>query len=395
MLLESDTDLQEISDQAALWRRDIHRHPELGFEEERTSRLVVERLEAAGVEVHSGIAGTGVVGTLQRGNSHKAMALRADMDALELEERNTFAHRSVHEGRMHACGHDGHTAMLLGAAVRLAKTKNFDGTVHFVFQPAEEGRGGAKRMIEEGLFERFPCDAIYGMHNYPGVPLGHFGIRAGPMMASIDALDIEIQGDGGHGAMPHLTVDPILVAAHVVNLLQSVVSRNVNPIQPAVLSITHISAGAQTYNVIPESAVLKGCIRSLHPSARETVLRRIEDLVHPLCASLGATVSVRLESLFPVLVNHEADVERAAAAARAVVGDEAVRVDCVPTMGSEDFAFMLEQKAGAYILIGNGDGVGDCMVHNPCYDFNDNAIPYGIAYWCRLVEDYLSDASRG
>ena len=390
MLLDLDTELQSISDQAALWRRDIHRYPELGFEEERTSKLIAHQLEASGIEVQSGIARTGVVGTLRRGESDKVIALRADMDALELEERNTFDHRSAHPGKMHACGHDGHTAMLLGAATRLAKTKRFNGTVHFIFQPAEEGRGGAKRMIEEGLFERFPCDAVYGMHNYPGVPVGHFGIRAGPMMASIDALDIEIHGNGGHGAMPHLTVDPILAASQVVNALQSVVSRNVNPIHPAVLSITHVHAGAPTYNVIPESTVLKGCIRSLHPSARETVLDRIEGLVHPLCASFGASASVKLTSLFPVLVNHEAHVERAAAAARAVVGEDAVCTDRAPIMGSEDFAFMLEHKEGAYILIGNGDREGDCMVHNPGYDFNDQAIPYGIAYWCQLVEDYLS-----
>lgn len=390
MLVEPDSKLCAISDQAKHWRRTIHKFPELGFEEQRTSELVARELAAAGIEVHRGIAGTGVVGTLRNGTGDQAIALRADMDALELEERNGFGHKSAHPGKMHACGHDGHTAMLLGAALRLAQTKAFNGTVHFVFQPAEEGRGGAKRMLEEGLFERFPCQAIYGMHNYPGLPIGQFGIRAGPMMASIDALDIDIQGTGGHGAFPHLTVDPVLAASQVVGALQSVVSRNVNPTHPAVLSITHLHAGAPTYNVIPESALLKGCVRALHPEARTTILERIEALVHPLCASLGTSAKISLTSLFPVLVNHEAHVQRAAAAARAVAGDAAVATDTTPVMGSEDFAFMLERKEGAYILIGNGAGTGGCSLHNPNYDFNDEAIPYGIAYWCQLAKDCLA-----
>lgn len=382
--------IRELTEEAVGWRRDIHQHPELGYEEKRTSQLVTDILTASNIIAHRGLAKTGVVGVLKCGSSPRSIALRADMDALALPEANSFSYRSVHENKMHACGHDGHTAILLGAARYLAGSRNFDGTVYFIFQPAEEGGGGAEAMIKDGLFERFPCDVIYGMHNLPGLPVGHFAMCTGPMMASFDSFDITIEGVGGHAAMPHLTIDPVVVAANLITVLPTIIARNINPTHAAVLSISHIKSGEPTYNVIPDKVVIKGCVRTLQPDTRSLVKHRVKTLVEGMCVTFGAKCRLDYNPLYPVLINSSEEIEHASRAAIGVVGKEAVDTDCSPMMGSEDFAAMLQQKPGAYLFIGNGDGEGNCMIHNPGYDFNDEIIPIGIEYWCRLVEDCLN-----
>ena len=376
-------------DDMTAWRRDIHAHPELGFEEKRTAELVAERLKEFGVEVHRGVGKTGVVGVLRAGSSKKTLGLRADMDALPIQEANSFAHRSVNDGRMHACGHDGHTTMLLGAARYLAGTKKFDGTVNFIFQPAEEGLGGAKAMVDDGLFTRFPCDAVFGMHNRPGMPLGKFAVRGGPMMAGGAFFDIDIEGRGAHGARPEAGIDSVLVAAHVTAALQSIVARNVRPLDTAVLSVTQIHSG-NAYNVIPQTARLSGTVRAFSNDVMELIGRNMARIAEGVAAGFGAVAKTDFRVIFPPTVNDVAEADYAAAICADIVGADSVKRDPALIMASEDFAFMLNEVPGCYINIGNGDGEGACEVHNPSYDFNDRALPYGASFFARLVEKRLA-----
>ena len=376
-------------DELTDWRRDIHAHPELGFQEERTSDLVADKLAAWGIEVHRGIGKTGLVGRLRTGNSPRTIGLRADMDCLPILESNEFAHRSQHPGRMHACGHDGHTTMLLGAARYLAETRNFDGTVHFIFQPAEEGLGGAAAMVKDGLFENFPCDAIFGMHNRPGLAVGKFQIRPGPMMAGGAFFDIEVEGVGAHGARPEAGIDPVVVASQIMTALQSIVSRNVRPVDTAVVSVTKFHAG-DAYNVIPARATLGGTVRCFSTETMAMVERRMKALAENIAAGFGATAALDFRNLFPPLVNHADETDYIADVAAEIVGPDNVNRHAGLVMASEDFSYMLQKAPGAYIQIGNGDGEGGCEVHNPGYDFNDGALPYGASLFARLVERRLA-----
>lgn len=377
-----------FQDDLTEWRRDIHAHPELGFEENRTSDIVAEKLEDFGLEVHRGLGTTGVVGSLRVGNSPKTIGLRADMDALPIVEGNTFDHKSRYEGKMHACGHDGHTTMLLGAARYLSETQNFNGCVHFIFQPAEEGLGGAKAMVEEGLFEQFPMEAVFGMHNSPGLPTGKFAIRPGPMMAGGAFFDIRITGNGAHAARPESGTDPVVIAAQITMALQSIVSRNVNPVDTAVVSITQIHGG-DAYNVIPHTASLSGTVRVFRRETMQLVEDRMRALVDGIVAGFGATAEVDYREVFLPLVNTPDETEFAADIAAGIVGDDNVNRNRSLIMASEDFSYMLDACPGAYINIGNGDGEGTCMVHNPGYDFNDEILSLGASYWSRLVETRL------
>ena len=374
------------------WRRDIHAHPELGFEERRTSDLVAEKLEAFGCEVHRGIGKTGLVGTLRVGDGGGSVGLRADMDALPIQEANTFDHRSRHDGRMHACGHDGHTTMLLGAARYVAETRNFDGCVHFIFQPAEEGLGGAEAMVADGLFERFPVDAVFGMHNGPSFPVGKFAMRAGPMMAGGASFDIVVTGKGAHGAGPENAIDPMVAAAHIVTALQTIVARNVDPRDAAVLSITQIHGG-DAYNVIPETAVLRGTARAFNEDVMGLIETRMRRISEGVAHGLGASAELDFRVIFPPLVNHADETEFAGDIAAAVVGEGNVDRDGPLIAASEDFAYMLNARPGAYIRIGNGGTEGGCPVHNPGYDFNDAALPLGASFFARLVEARLAKQS--
>ena len=371
-------------------RRDIHRYPELGFEEHRTSTLVANRLSAWGYSVERGLGGTGVVGQLKRGQSQRRLGLRADMDALPITEANDFDHVSHHAGVMHACGHDGHTAMLLAAARYLAEEGKFDGTLNLIFQPAEEGLGGAKRMMEDGLFNKYPCDAIFAMHNMPGVTQGHLFLRDGPAMASSDRVIVVIKGIGGHAAMPHHASDPVVAAASIVMALQTVVSRNVDPQQTAVITVGALNAG-DADNVIPQTATLKLSVRALDPNVRNLLEERIKALVHEQAKSFGVDAIVDYKRVNPVLVNTVTETEFARGVALDLVGADRVNLQCRAQTGSEDFAFMLEQLPGSYILIGNGEGdsAGACMLHDPNYEFNDDNLSIGATYWVRLAERYL------
>lgn len=371
-----------------LWRRDIHAHPELGFEEHRTADLVAGKLATFGIDVHRGLGKTGVVGTLKAGNSTRTLGLRADMDALPIQEANTFEHRSRHAGVMHACGHDGHTTMLLGAARYLAETRDFDGTVHFIFQPAEEGIGGAKAMVDDGLFEKFPCEAIFGMHNRPSLPVGRFAVKSGPMMAGGAFFDIKVTGKGAHGARPETGVDAALVAAHIAVALQSIVSRNVAPVDTAVLSVTKIHAG-DAYNVIPQTATLGGTVRAFSREVMALVEARMKRVAASTAEAFGASAEVDFRNLFSPTVNNPAEAEYAARICIELVGAENVNRNPALVMASEDFSYMLERVPGCYINIGNGSAEGGCEVHNPAYDFNDAALPLGAAFFVRLVESRL------
>jgi hippurate hydrolase len=386
--------IREYHDSLTEWRRDLHAHPELGFEERRTSDRVAELLAGFGIEVHRNIGKTGLVGRLRTGNSPRTIGLRADMDCLPILEANQFAHRSQNTGRMHACGHDGHTTMLLGAAKYLAETRNFDGTVHFIFQPAEEGLGGAEAMVKDGLFDRFPCDSIYGMHNRPGLAVGKFQIRAGAMMAGGAFFDISITGRGAHGARPEAGIDPVVIAAQITTALQTIVARNVRPVDTCVLSVTQIHGG-DAYNVIPEKAVLRGTVRCFSAQTMKLVEDRMRALAESIAAGFGATAELDFRALFPPLVNHADETDFIADCAAEIVGPENVNRQGPLTMASEDFSYMLEQVPGAYIQIGNGDGDGACEVHNPGYDFNDAALPLGSALFCHLVEKSLERLGRG
>ena len=372
-------------------RRDIHRHPELAFEEHRTSELVASKLETWGYSVHRGLGGTGVVGTLQRGNSKRSLGLRADMDALPIQEKTGLDWASQSPGLMHACGHDGHTAMLLAAAQALAEDGGFNGTLHVIFQPAEEGGGGAVRMMQDGLFELFPCDAIFAMHNMPGVPAGHFVFREGPAMASSDYVTIRVHGTGGHGAMPHRCADPLVAASSIVLALQTVVSRNVDPLETAVVTVGALHAG-QANNVIPALATLELSVRALRPDVRLLLESRIKSLVAAQAESFGVTAEIDWKPGYCVLVNSAKETDFARQVALNMLGADKVTLQGPAITGSEDFAFMLEKVPGSYLLIGNGDGgsAGACMVHNPGYDFNDDNIAIGSAYWINLAKAFLS-----
>ncbi|MBV8738677.1 MAG: amidohydrolase [Alphaproteobacteria bacterium] len=371
------------------WRHDIHAHPELGFEEERTSAFVAQKLAEFGCEVFRGIGKTGVIGRLRAGNSPLAIGLRADMDALPIEEATNLPYRSQNHGRMHACGHDGHTTMLLGAARYLAETRNFDGTVHLIFQPAEEGLGGGAAMVADGLFERFPCDAIFGMHNRPGLAVGKFQIRTGPMMAGGAYFDIAITGRGAHGARPESGVDPVITASHIAIALQTIVSRNVRPIDTAVVSVTQVHAG-EAYNVIPERAVMRGTVRCFSRETMTMIEHNMRRIATGVAGGFGATAELDFRPIFPPLVNDETEARFIADVAAELVGEDNINRAGGLVMASEDFSYMLEQRPGAYIQIGNGEGEGGCEVHNPGYDFNDAALPLGASLFARLAEKKLA-----
>ncbi len=378
-------------------RRTIHAHPELRYEEVRTAELVAQRLEQWGIEVHRGLGKTGVVGVLKRGTSKRAVGLRADMDALPIQELNTFGHRSQNEGTMHACGHDGHTAMLLGAARYLANQGEFDGTIVFIFQPAEEGGAGARAMIEDGLFTKFPVDAVFGIHNWPGLPQGTFGVKKGPIMASSNEFRIDIKGIGAHAAMPHNGRDPVFAAVQVANALQSIITRNKKPIETAVLSITQVHAG-DAVNVIPDEAWLAGTVRTFTTAALDLIETRMSKIVEATAAAYDCTASVTFHRNYPPTINSPEETEFAAEVMRDVVGADNVNTAVEPTMGAEDFSFMLLEKPGCYAFLGNGDGThremghgeGPCMLHNASYDFNDELLPIGSTYWVKLAQRFLA-----
>ena len=370
-------------------RRDLHMHPELGFEERRTAAIVCERLAALGIEHHSGIGKTGVVAVVRgrRDQSARAIGLRADMDALPMQEENEFTHKSRHDGLMHGCGHDGHTTMLLGTARYLHETRNFDGTAYLIFQPGEEGYAGAKAMIDDGLFERFPADEVYALHNWPGLPPGQIGITPGPAMAAADRIEITIDGRGGHGAHPHAAIDPVLVAGHIITAAQSIVSRNVSPIDTAVVSICAMSAGNPgAMSVIPAHAKLVGTVRTFRPATQDMIERRLQQLVPSIAAAFGATATLRYERVYPATINHDREAAFAAVVADTLVGTENVVRNLDPSMGSEDFSFMLQVKPGAFARLGQGGIESGCFLHNSKYDFNDAVIPLGAGYLAALAE---------
>ena len=384
-------------DALAAIRRDIHTHPELAFQEARTSDIVARELAAYGLQVHRGLAGTGVVGILRKGDSQRAIGLRADMDALPLLEKNDFPHCSKHPGRMHACGHDGHTTMLLGAARYLAENRDaveFDGTVYFIFQPAEESDGGADVMIQDGLFQQFPMDAVFGLHNWPGIPVGEMAVMPGPVMAGTCAFEISVRGHGCHAAMPHQGVDTLVAASHLVLALQTVVSRNLDPCEAAVVSVTQIHGG-EALNVIPDDAVLRGTIRSFKPEVQALVETSIKRVCSGIESTFDVTICVAFDQRYPPTVNSVNETEICREVGAAVVGADRVRRNELPSMGAEDFAYMLQKIPGCYVWLGNGPGTGGCSLHNPRYDFNDEIIPFGVTYWVRLIERLLCKQVAG
>ncbi|KGM32004.1 M20 aminoacylase family protein [Inquilinus limosus] len=387
-------EIKGYEDELIAIRRDIHAHPETGFEEVRTAALVAKTLRGLGIETHEGIAKTGVVGTLKGTRpGNRAVALRADMDALFIEEKTGLPYASTVPGKMHACGHDGHTAMLLGAARYLSENRDFAGTVHFIFQPAEEGLGGGQKMVEEGLFDRFPADAVYGMHNNPGRAVGEFGLRPGPMLAASDTWTVAFGGTGGHGgSAPHLATDPTVVLAHFILAAQAIVGRNVPAVEPAVISVGHVAGGsAGSPNIIPPEVVVSGTARSYSPKVRDTLERRLRETAEGLAATYGCTARVDYQRRYPPLVNHPEQTDIAAGVAASIVGADKVATSIPPITGAEDFSFMLEQRPGAFIMIGNGvnpDGSYH-YVHTPHYDFNDAILALGSTYWVTLVRQEL------
>jgi hippurate hydrolase len=377
--------IAEFADEITAWRRDLHENPELLFDVHRTAGVVAEKLKSFGCdEIVSGIGQTGVVGVIKgrQTASGKVIGLRADMDALPIVEATDVPYKSKVPGKMHACGHDGHTAMLLGAAKYLAETRNFDGTAVVIFQPAEEGGGGGAEMVKDGLMDRFGVQEVYGMHNMPGFPVGSFAIRPGPMMAAADRFTVTIEGKGGHAARPHECVDPVVVASHLITALQTVASRNVDPLESAVVSVCTVKAG-EAFNVIPQSATLLGTVRTLTSEVRDLCEGRIRSLVDNICAAFGASATIQYNRGCPVTHNNPAKAAFMAEVARQVAGENGVDTTIAPLMGAEDFSFMLEERPGAYIFLGNGDTAG---VHHPAYDFNDEAAPYGVSLWARIVE---------
>ena len=388
-ILEFHSELRQI-------RRDIHAHPELCFEELRTAELVAQKLAEWGIPTIRGMGTTGVVGIIRNGSSTRAIGLRADMDALPVQEINTFAHASRHAGKMHACGHDGHVAMLLGAARYLSHHRNFDGTIYLIFQPAEEGGGGARRMMDDGLFSECPMEAVFGMHNWPGVAVGTFGVAAGPMMASSNEFEVIVKGKGAHAAQPHKGIDPIMVAIQIAQSWQTIITRNKSPIDSAVLSIAQIHAGSAT-NIIPDEATLIGTVRTFTTEVLDLIERRMQAIAEHTASAFEASVDFRFKRNYPPLINHAKETEFAAEVMKSIVGEDKVDTQIEPTMGAEDFAFMLQEKPGCYVFIGNGEGahrdsghgLGPCNLHNPSYDFNDDLLPIGATYWVRLAEAWL------
>jgi amidohydrolase len=378
-------------------RRDLHAHPELKFQEVRTAEVVATKLREWGYAVDCGLGGTGVVASLKVGSSTRAIGLRADMDALPLQEINTFEHRSLYDGRMHACGHDGHTTMLLAAAKVLMQRKQFDGTVNLIFQPAEEGGGGARRMIQEGLFKRFPCDAVFGLHNWPGSAAGTFGVTPGPMMASSNEFEIHVRGKGAHAALPHLGVDPVMIAVAIAQNLQTIVSRNCKPIDAAVLSITKINAGS-ALNIIADDARMAGTVRTFSVKVLDLIEARMREIIEHTATALGGTATLSFQRNYPPTINDPQMAAFCADVMTEIVGADHVDRAIEPTMGAEDFSYMLLEKPGSYAFIGNGEGghremghgAGPCTLHNPSYDFNDEIIPIGASYWVRLAERFLA-----
>jgi amidohydrolase len=387
--------LADAADIAAL-RRDIHAHPELCFQEQRTSDLIANALAGWGIEVHRGLGTTGVVGVVKSGTSKRAVGLRADIDALPITEFNRFEHASQHAGKMHACGHDGHTAMLLAAAKHLARQREFDGTVYLVFQPAEEGGGGAREMIKDGLFERFPMEAIFGAHNWPGLGVGQFAVKPGPCFASSNEFKITIRGKGSHAALPHNGIDPVPVACQMVQAFQTIITRNKRPIDAGVISVTMIHAGEAT-NVVPDSCVIEGTVRTFTIEVLDMIERRMREVAEHTCAAFGAGCDFAFHRNYPPTINHEAETAFFRRVAADVAGAHNV-IAFEPTMGAEDFSYFLQVKPGCYFLIGNGDGAhrtmghgeGPCMLHNPSYDFNDDLIPLGATMWVRLAQAWLT-----
>lgn len=384
--------LRELHSQMTVWRRDLHAHPQTAFEETYAADLIARELAAMGVAVDRGMARTGVVGTLEgkhaaRG-SLQAIGLRADIDALDVIEQNDLPYKSRNPGKMHACGHDGHTTMLLGAARYLAETRNFAGTVQFIFQPAEENEGGGRVMVEEGLFRRFPVDAVFGMHNWPGLPAGEFAVGPGALMAAFDVFEIIITGKGTHAAMPHLGIDSVVVAAHVVTALQTIVSRNTNPLDQLVITTTQVHAG-DTWNVVPQTAMLRGTVRTFRREVQDAAEAGIRRVLAGVTSALGATGELHYERRYPATINTPQETDWSAAAAVQVAGAENVHLNPQPCMGSEDFAFMLQERPGCYLFIGNGPADNGRLLHNPRYDFNDEILPHGASYWARLVESLL------
>jgi hippurate hydrolase len=387
---EFSAELQQI-------RRDIHAHPELCFQEQRTADVVAQKLTEWSIPVIRGMGITGVVGIIKRGTSNRAVGLRADMDALPMQELNTFPHASQHPGKMHACGHDGHTAMLLGAAHYLAQHGTFDGTVYVIFQPAEEGGGGGKRMIDDGLFEQCPMEAVFGMHNWPGLAFGHFGVTDGPMMASSNEFEVIVRGKGCHAAQPQMGIDPIMIAIQIAQSWQTIVSRNVNPIDSAVLSVTQIHSGSAT-NVIPDEATLIGTVRTFTNDVLDLIETNMKRIAEHTAQAFNANVEFNFHRNYPPLINHPKETAIAAEVLRNLVGKDGVNTQIEPTMGAEDFAYMLQAKPGCYVFIGNGfgahrefgHGLGPCNLHNASYDFNDQLLPIGTSYWVRLAEHFLS-----
>ena len=389
-----------LADVAAIQaiRRDIHAHPELCFQEERTADVIAKALTEWGIPIHRGLGKTGVVGIIKNGTSSRALGLRADIDALPMTEHNTFAHASQHPGKMHACGHDGHTAMLLAAAKHLSQHRNFDGTVYLIFQPAEEGGGGAKVMIEDGIFDKFPMEAVFGAHNWPGMPVGSFGVNPGAMMASGNHFSVTIRGKGSHAALPHLGIDPVPIAAQLINGFQTIITRNRRPLEPGVISVTMLKAG-EALNVVPDFCTLSGTVRTFSYELLDLIERRMREMSEHTCAAFGATCEFEFKRYYPPTINHPVETEFVRQVLIDVVGAANVQA-FEPTMGSEDFSFFLQAKPGCYFVIGNGDGehregghgLGPCMLHNPSYDFNDDLIPLGATAWVRIAEQWLNTA---
>ena len=387
-----------LADAAAIAtiRRDIHAHPELCFEEVRTADVIAKALTDWGIPIHRGLGKTGVVGIVKNGTSNRAVGLRADIDALPMTEHNKFAHASTHPGKMHACGHDGHTAMLLAAARHLARHRNFDGTVYLVFQPAEEGGGGAREMMKDGLFEQFPMEAIFGAHNWPGMPVGQFALKSGGMLASSNEFRIVIRGKGSHAALPHNGIDPVPIACQMVQGFQTIITRNRRPVDPGVISVTMIHAGEAT-NVVPDSCELRGTVRTFTFELLDLIEQRMKAVAEHTCAAFGASCEFHFHRNYPPTINHAKETEFARRVLGTVVGAENV-LEFEPTMGAEDFSFFLQAKPGCYFMIGNGDGthregghgLGPCMLHNPSYDFNDELIPLGATAWVRMAEEWLA-----
>ncbi len=386
--MEIIKELQNLQPEMQEWRRDIHANPEIAFEEHRTARIVAEKLESFGIEVETGIAGTGVVGTIKKGRGNRSIGLRADLDALLIDEANEFDYKSKNPGKMHACGHDGHTTMLLGAAKYLAEHGEFDGTVNLIFQPAEENEGGGRAMIEDGLFDKYPVESIYGMHNIPGMPVASFAVKPGPFMAAFDIFNLKIKGRGGHAAMPQTAIDPIIIGTKVIEAFQTIVSRSINPQEPSVLSVTQFHGG-DAYNVIPNEVEIKGCTRCFSAEVQKKFELEMKRIAESICQAYGAECEFHYERRYPATINTEEETLIAGKVAQGIVGEERVNLSPTPSMGSEDFAYMLQEKPGSYIWIGNGDGEGSCMIHNPGYDFNDEILPIGATYWVKITEEIL------